>query len=69
MGGFLSSVEDFISAVESDPSVRRRLAAAILTDSDARLAIIGAVLRDVATRKDIDDLRGDVDKKVESLRT
>ncbi|MFZ8824413.1 MAG: hypothetical protein ACO2O0_09785 [Desulfurococcales archaeon] len=41
----------------------------ILSDSDARLAVINALLRDAATRKDIEDLRSDVDKRAESLRT
>jgi chaperonin cofactor prefoldin len=41
----------------------------ILSDSDARLAVINALLRDAATRKDIEDLRSDVDERAESLRT
>jgi hypothetical protein len=38
--------------MEKDPKIRKRLAELMVTDSDVRLAIINAVLADVATKSD-----------------
>ncbi|MEM1546797.1 MAG: hypothetical protein QXY40_08845 [Candidatus Methanomethylicia archaeon] len=65
-----SIVDEVIDAVERNPNVRRRLASALAIDSDVRLAIINAVVRDVATKSDIEALRseiGNVNKRIDSL--
>jgi len=65
-----SIVDEVIDAVERNPTVRRRLASALAIDSDVRLAIINAVVRDVATKSDIEALRseiGNVNKRIDSL--
>ncbi len=65
-----SIVDEVIDAVERNPTVRRRLASALVIDSDVRLAIINAVIRDVATKSDIEALRseiGNVNKRIDSL--
>ncbi len=65
-----SVVDEVIDAVERNPTVRRRLASALVIDSDVRLAIINAVIRDVATKSDIEALRseiGNVNKRIDSL--
>jgi len=65
-----SVVDEVIDAVERNPTVRRRLASALVIDSDVRLAIINAVIRDVATKSDIEALRseiGNVNRRIDSL--
>ncbi|MEM2793900.1 MAG: hypothetical protein QW511_04510, partial [Candidatus Methanomethylicia archaeon] len=65
-----SIVGEVIDAVERTPDVRRRLASALVIDSDVRLAIINAVVRDVATKSDIEALRseiGNVNRRIDSL--
>ncbi len=46
--------------------MRKRLAELTLTDSDARLAIINAVLADVATRSDLEKLRSEIERGQEA---
>jgi hypothetical protein len=43
--------------LERDLKMRKRLAELMVTDSDVRLAIINAVLADVATMSDLEKLR------------
>jgi len=49
--------------------MRKRLAELTLTDSDARLAIIDAVLADVATRSDLEKLRSEIERGSRGSRT
>jgi predicted nuclease with TOPRIM domain len=62
-GVFVSSVtaEDVVKLFESDERSRKRLAKLLLpevvSEPDLRLAIINAVLRDVATKDDVAGLR------------
>ena len=62
-------VDEVIEAVESNPAVRRRLASALVIDPDTRLAIINAVIRDVATKSDIEALRAATKSDIEALRS
>jgi hypothetical protein len=50
--------EKLIEELEKDPKIRKRLAELMVTDSDVRLAIINAVLADVATKSDLGKTRG-----------
>ena len=52
----MSIAEKLIEELERDPKIRKRLAELMVTDSDVRLAIINAVLADVATKSDLEKL-------------
>ncbi len=52
----MSIAEKLVEELERDPKIRKRLAELMVTDSDVRLAIINAVLADVATKKDLKEL-------------
>ncbi len=52
----VSIAEKLIEELEKDPKIRRRLAELMVTDSEVRLAIINAVLADVATKSDLERL-------------
>jgi hypothetical protein len=58
----VSIAEKLIEELEKDPKIRRRLAELMVTDSDVRLAIVNAVLADVATKKDLEKLEERLDK-------
>jgi predicted ribosome quality control (RQC) complex YloA/Tae2 family protein len=51
-----SIAEKLIEELEKDPKIRKRLAELMVTDSDIKLAIINAVLADVATKSDLEEL-------------
>ncbi len=52
----VSIAEKLIEELEKDPKIRRRLAELMVADSEVRLAIINAVLADVATKSDLEKL-------------
>ena len=62
-----SIAEKLIEALEKDPKIRKRLAELMVTDSDVRLAIINAVLADVATKSDLEKLEAATKRKLEKL--
>ncbi len=51
------SAEDIVRLFEEDVRARRRLAELLVSEPDVRLAIINAVLRDVATKQDLREMR------------
>jgi predicted ribosome quality control (RQC) complex YloA/Tae2 family protein len=63
--------EKLIEELEKDPKIRKRLAELLVTDSDVRLAIINAVLADVATKSDLEKLeerlRSEIQREVRRL--
>jgi septal ring factor EnvC (AmiA/AmiB activator) len=59
--------EKLIEELEKDPKIRRRLAELMVTDSDVRLAIINAVLADVATKSDLEKLEAATKRELEKL--
>lgn len=59
------SAEDIVELFERDVKARRRLAELLVMEPDVRLAIINAVLRDVATKQDIAELRRSIEAKIE----
>jgi chromosome segregation ATPase len=60
--------EKLIEELEKDPKIRKRLAELMVTDSDVRLAIINAVLADVATKSDLEKLEAATRRELENLR-
>ena len=63
----MSIGEKLIEELEKDPKIRKRLAELMVTDSDVRLAIINAVLADVATKKDLEKLEVATKRELERL--
>jgi len=57
---------DVVKLFEEDAAARKRLAELLVRELNVRLAIINAVLRDVATKSDIDKLgsefRGEISR-------
>jgi hypothetical protein len=51
------SAEEIVELFEKDISSRKRLAELLVVEPDIRLAIINAIIRDVATKEDIEKLR------------
>ena len=51
------TAREVVDLFEKDPSARKRLAELLVAEPDVRLAVINAVLRDVATKSDINELR------------
>jgi len=70
------TADDIVKLFEEDVKARKRMAELLVTEPDVRLAIINAVLRDVATKQDIKDiatkqdimeLRKTLESKIERL--
>jgi uncharacterized protein YlxW (UPF0749 family) len=59
--------EKLIEELEKDPKIRKRLAELMVTDSDVRLAIINAVLADVATKSDLEKMEAATKRELEKL--
>jgi tRNA U34 5-carboxymethylaminomethyl modifying GTPase MnmE/TrmE len=59
--------EKLIEELERDPKIRKRLAELMVTDSDVRLAIINAVLADVATKGDLERMEAATKAELEKL--
>ncbi len=53
------SADFIVDLFERDARARKRLAELLISEPDIRLAIINAVLRDVATKGDIEKIRGE----------
>ncbi len=62
------TAEEVVNLFEKDISARKRLAELLVSEPDIRLAIINAVLRDVATKQDIEELRKATKQDIEELR-
>ena len=62
------SAEKIVELFEKDVSSRKRFAELLIIEPDIRLAIINAVIRDVATKEDIENLRAATKEDIENLR-
>jgi len=51
------TADDVVKLFEEDAKARKRLAELLVSEPDVRLTIINAVLRDVATKCDIESSR------------
>ena len=54
---------------KEDAAARKRLAELLAGEHDVKLAIIGAVLKEVATKSNIDRLRRELRGEIEKLRS
>jgi hypothetical protein len=61
------TAEDVVRLFEADARARRRLAELLVSEPDVRLAVINAVLRDVATKSDLEALKREVLARVLAL--
>jgi uncharacterized coiled-coil DUF342 family protein len=59
---------DIVRLLKSDRDALRELATAVASEPELRLAVINAVLADVATKYDINQLRGEVRGEIGQLR-
>ncbi|RLG85954.1 MAG: hypothetical protein DRO18_05075 [Thermoprotei archaeon] len=57
-----------VELFERDVGARKRLAELMVTEPDVRLAIINAILRDVATKRDVEKLEASTKEAIERLR-
>jgi len=62
------SAERIVELFEKDVGSRKRLAELLVAEPDVRLAIINAIIRDVATKEDIEKLRAATKEDIENLR-
>ncbi len=67
------SASDIVALFEKDPSALKRLAELLVTVPDIRLAIVEGVMREVATKRDLEALRRElqeyIDKRIAELRS
>jgi len=65
------TAEDIVKLFEEDIRARKRLAELLVSEPDVRLALANAMLREVATKDDLKELRAElkayIDAKVEGL--
>ncbi len=64
----MSLAEQVLREFEENPRLRRRMAEIIVSDSEVRLAVINAVLADIATKQDLNQLRSEVREEIARLR-
>ena len=62
------TAEDIVRMFEEDVRARKRLAEILVSDESVRLAMINAVLRDVATKHGIEKLRNEFRDEIKELR-
>ena len=62
------SAERIVELFEKDASSRKRFAELLIVEPDIRLAIINAIIRDVATKEDIEKLRAATKEDIENLK-
>jgi hypothetical protein len=62
------TAEAIVELFRADARARKELAELLVSEPDIRLAIINAVLRDVATKSDIEQLRAAMESRFEQHR-
>ena len=67
-GLFMSLAERLIKEFEENVKLRKRLAELLVSEPDVRLALINAVIADVATKKDLNELRNELRGEIGGLR-
>ena len=64
----MSLAEKLIKEFEENVKLRKRLAELLVSEPDIRLVLINAVISDVATKKDLSELRNEVKSEINGLR-
>jgi len=67
-GLFMSLAERLIKEFEENVKLRKRLAELLVSEPDVRLALINAVIADVATKKDLNELRNELRGEISRVR-
>ena len=67
-GLFMSLAEKLIKEFEENVKLRKRLAELLVSEPDIRLVLINAVIADVATKKDLSELRNELKSEISELR-
>jgi cell division protein ZapA (FtsZ GTPase activity inhibitor) len=62
------SAREIVRLLKSDRDALRGLAAAVVSESEVRLAVINAVLADIATKQDLQQLRQELREEIAQLR-
>jgi len=65
----MSLAERLLEELEADPRARKRLAELLVTEPDVRLAMINAIIADVATKRDLAELRAELKGDINALRS
>ena len=64
----MSLAEKLIKEFEENVKLRKRLAELLVSEPDVRLVLINAVISDVATKKDLSELRSELKSEINGLR-
>ena len=64
----MSLAERLIKEFEENVKLRKRLAELLVSEPDVRLVLINAVISDVATKKDLSELRSELKSEISELR-
>ena len=67
-GLFMSLAERLIKEFEENVVLRKRFAELLVSEPDVRLVLINAVIADVATKKDLSELRNELKNEISQLR-
>jgi len=65
----MSLAEKLIEEFEKDPRAKKRLAELLVVEPDVRLAMINALMAEVATRRDLGELRAEMRSEMGQLRS
>ena len=58
----MSLAERLLEELEKDPRAKKRLAELLVVEPDVRLAMINALMAEVATRRDLGELRAEASR-------
>jgi len=64
----MSLAERLIKEFEENVRLRKRLVELLVSEPDVRLVLINAVIADVATKKDLSELRNELKSEINGLR-
>jgi hypothetical protein len=65
----MSIAEKVIEEFEKDIRLRKKFAELFITEPDIRLVLINAVIAEVATKRDINELRSEFRNEINQLRS
>ena len=68
LGYFMSLAEKLIKEFEENVDLRKRFAELLVSEPDIRLVLINAVIADVATKRDLSEVRNELRGEIGRLR-